>query len=101
LYDKIDHTDVFTSNLVLDVVKLYEFEDLPIVFRRYIVYRASRVAATQLVANPQLVKLLAVQEQQARAALQEYECNQGDHSMFGFEDNSVHQTYQPWRNLRR
>ena len=101
LYDKIDHTDVFTSNLSLDVVKLYEFEDLPIVFRRYITYRASRVAATQLVANPQLVKLLAVQEQQARAALQEYECNQGDHSMFGFEDNSVHQTYQPWRNLRR
>ena len=101
LYDKIDHTDVFTSNLVLDVVKLYAFEDLPIVFRRYITYRASRVAATQLVANPQLVRLLAVQEQQARAALQEYECNQGDHSMFGFEDNSVHQTYQPWRNLRR
>ena len=101
LYDKIEHTDIFTDNLVLDVVKLYEFEDLPIVFRRYITYRASRVAATQLVANPQLVKLLAVQEQQARAALQEYECNQGDHSMFGFEDNSVHQTYQPWRNLRR
>ena len=101
LYDKIDHTDVFTSNLSLDVVKLYEFEDLPIVFRRYITYRASRVCAIQLVANPQLVKLLAVQEQQARAALQEYECNQGDHSMFGFEDNSVHQTYQPWRNLRR
>ena len=101
LYDKIEHTDIFTDNLVLDVVKLYEFEELPIVFRRYIVYRASRVAATQLVANPQLVKLLAVQEQQARAALQEYECNQGDHSMFGFEDNSVHQTYQPWRNLRR
>jgi hypothetical protein len=101
LYDKIDHTDVFTSNLVLDVVKLYAFEDLPIVFRRYIVYRASRVAATQLVANPQLVRLLGVQEQQARAALQEYECNQADHSMFGFEDNTVYQTYQPWRNLRR
>ena len=101
LYDKIGHTNIFTSNLVLDVVKLYEFEDLPIVFRRYIVYRASRVAATQLVANPQLVKLLAVQEQQARAALQEYDCNQADHSMFGFEDNTTYQTYQPWKNLRR
>ena len=101
LYDKQDHTDVFTADIDLDVVKLYEFEDLPIVFRRYIVYRASRVAATQLVANPQLVRLLGVQEQQARAALQEYECNQADHSMFGFEDNSAYQTYQPWRNLRR
>ena len=101
LYDKIDHTDVFTDDLTLDVVRLYNFEDLPIIFRRYITYRASRVAATKLVANPNLVKLLAQQEALARAALMEYECNQGDHSMFGFEDNSAYQTYQPWRNLRR
>ena len=101
LYDKQDHTDIFTSDLDLDVVRLYAFEDLPIVFRRYITYRASRVAATKLVANPQLVKLLAQQEALARAALMEYECNQGDHSMFGFEDDTAYQTYQPWRNLRR
>ena len=101
LYDKIKHTDVFTQDLDLDIVRLYNFEDLPIVFRRYIIYRASRVAATQLVANAGLVKLLGIQEQQARAALQEYECNQADHSMFGFEDESTYQTYQPWRNLRR
>ena len=101
LYDKIDHTDVFTADISLDVVRLYNFEDLPIIFRRYITYRASRVAATKLVANPQLVKLLAQQEALSRASLMEYECNQADHSMFGFEDDSAHQTYQPWRNLRR
>ena len=96
-----DHTDVFTVDLDLDIVRLYNFEDLPIVFRRFITYRASRQAATQLVANPALVRLLGVQEGQARAALMEYECNQGDHSMFGFEDDTAYQTYQPWRNLRR
>ena len=101
IYDKQDHTDVFTQDLDLDVVRLYNFEDLPIVFRRYITYRASRVAATKLVANPQLVKLLAQQEAIARAALMEYECNQGDHSMFGFDEDSSYQTYQPFRNLRR
>ena len=101
LYDKQDHTDVFTDDLTLDIVRLYLFEDLPVIFRRYITYRASRVAATKLVANPNLVKLLAQQEALARAALMEYECNQADHSMFGFEDNSAYQTYQPWRNLRR
>ena len=101
LYDKQDHTDVFTADLDLDVVRLYNFEDLPIVFRRYITYRASRQAATQLVANPNLVKLLQGQESLARASLMEYECNQGDHSMFGFEDDTAYQTYQPWRNLRR
>ena len=103
LYDKIEHTDEFADidSVDLDVVRLYNFEDLPIIFRRYIVYRASRVAATKLVSNPNLVKLLAQQEALSRAALMEYECNQGDHTMFGFEDNSAYQTYQPWRNLRR
>ena len=104
LYDKIKHTDVFTDmadSIELDVVRLYNFEDLPPVFKRFITYRASRSAATQLVANPQLVQLLGTQEGIARAALMEYECNQGNHSMFGFEDDTAYTTYQPWRNLRR
>ena len=104
LYDKITHTDTFTdmaTTIELDVIRLYNYEDLPPVFKRHITYRASRMAATQLVANPQLVQLLAQQEALSRAALMEYECNQGNHSMFGFEDDTAYQTYQPWRNLRR
>ena len=101
LYDKIKHTDVFTSALDLDVVRLVAFEELPTVFRRYITYRASRVAATQLVANPSLVKMLGTQEQFARASLMEYECNQGDHNMLGLQEGQAYRTYQPWRNLRR
>ena len=104
LYDKLstkDNKNEFDSTLYLDIVFLTAFEDLPTVFKRYIVYRASRVAATQLVANPQLSRLLAGQEQIARAALMEYECNQADYSMMGFPEGSSYQTYQPWRNLRR
>lgn len=103
LYDKLDHTDDWSdvTTIDLDVVYLYEFENIPSVFQRYITYRASRMAATQLVANPELVKLLATQEAMARATCLEYECNQANHSMFGFEDDTVYQTYQPHRNLRR
>ena len=103
LYDKQDHTDDFSTidSIDLDVVRLYNFEDLPIVFRRFITYRAMTAAATQLVANPNLVRLLTNQASLARAALQEYECNQGDHNMFGFPDDTAYQTYQPWKNLRR
>jgi len=101
LYDKIDHTDEFDGDVDLDVVRLYAFEDLPIIFRRFITYRAMTAAATQLVANPNLVRLLTNQASLARAALQEYECNQGDHSMMGFPEGTAYQTYQPWRNLRR
>ena len=103
LYDKQTHTDQFpdVEKFILDVTRIYEFEDLPPVFRRHITYRASRMAATQLVANPQLVQLLQTQEGLSRASLLEYECNQGNHSMFGFPEDTVYTTYQPWRNLPR
>ena len=93
--------DDLGQEIELDVIRLYNYEDLPPVFKRYITYRASRVAATQLVANPQLVQLLAQQESLSRAALMEYECNQGNHSMLGFPDDTVYPTYEPWRNLAR
>ena len=105
LYDKYDHTDLWDDlpddGISLDVVKLYNYEDIPSVFKRYIIYRASRMAATQLVGNPELTQLLAQQENLARAACMEYECNQGNPSMFGFPEDTVYNTYQPWRNLRR
>ena len=103
LYDKFDHTDDWSdvTSINLDVTRLFSFEDLPPVFRRYIIYRASRMAATQLVANSELTQLLAAQENIARAACMEYECNQGNHSMFGFPEDSSYTTYQPWRGLVR
>ena len=103
LYDKYDHTDDWSDHteINLDIIRLLSFEDLPVVFKRYITYRASRIAATQLVANSELVKLLGTQEAFARAACMEYECNQGNSTMFGFPEDSSYTTYQPWRNLRR
>ncbi len=103
LYDKYDHTDDWSDHteINLDIIRLLSFEDLPVVFKRYITYRASRIAATQLVANSELVKLLGTQEAFARAACMEYECNQGNSTMFGFPEDSSYTTYQPWRGLRR
>ena len=54
-----------------------------------------------ILSEPDLVKLLTQQEAYARAACIEYETQQGNHSMLGFTDNQVYQTYQPWTNLRR
>ena len=101
LWDKVNHTFEFTGDTSCDVVYLYEFENIPPVFRRYVIYKASARAATQLIANPDLVKLLSQQEAQARAACIEHECNQGNHSMLGLTDKHVYQTYQPWRALAR
>ncbi len=103
LYDKYDHTDDWSdvTSIDLDIVRLLTFNDLPSVFQRLIIAKASAKAATQLVVNTQLAAMLGQQEALSRAACQEYECNQGNHSMFGFPEDSVHTTYQPWRNLSR
>ena len=105
LYDKMDHTDDWSDlnddGIDLDITRLFNYSDLPSVFRRYVTYRASRMAATQLVSNAQLSQMLAQQEQLARGACMEYECNQGNHSMFGFPEDSIYQTYQPWRVIAR
>ena len=101
LYDLVDHTNEFTGTLYLDLVTLYAFEDLPNVFQRYITYRAAVRAATQLVSNPQLTTLLQNDENRARAACIEYECDKGDHTFLGMPHNSVYQSYTPWRALSR
>lgn len=110
LYDKIQHTFKFdqqhnlvntNGQVVMEVVYLYPFDELPPVFRRLVIYKASVRAASQLVQNPQLVQMLAINEQMARAAVMEYECNQGDYSMMGWPDGTSYVPYAPFRALQR
>lgn len=101
LYDKLNHTYIFVGVQRLNVTWLFNFEDIPPVFQRYITYRASVRAATQIVTNPELTKLLAAQEAYTRAACMEYECNQGDYTMFGTPAYSCYSPYKPYRALFR
>jgi len=101
LYDLVEHTDLFTGTLYLDLVTLYKFNDLPNPFQRYITYRAAVRAATQLVSNPQLAQLLKEDEFKSRAACLEYECDKADPSFFGNPHESVYHSYQPYNVLSR
>ena len=102
LYDLVGHTHEFEDEkLELDVVYLYDFTDIPSPFQRYIVALASSRAATQLVNNPQLVQLLQQQEARTRAAVMEYETQQGDHSFMGWPHQTNYRSYQPYRSLIR
>jgi len=101
LYDKVNHTYTWENDISADIVWYFEFEDMPSVFKRYATYKAGTRAATQMVGNPQLVQLLAAQELQARSACMEYECNQGNYSMFGFGDNTSYTSYKPHQGLNR
>ena len=60
MYDRVDHTFEFPDDdyFYVNKVRLLNFEDIPTVFQRYIVYKASGRAAVQLVSNPGLQKML-------------------------------------------
>ena len=103
LYDRVNHTFEYPDDdyFYVNVVRRLEIEDIPAPFQRYIIYKAAGRAAVELVSNPQLQQSLLTFEAQARAACMEYECNQGDHSFFGWPDDSAYQSYKPYRSLRR
>ena len=103
MYDRVNHTFEYPDDtyFYVNVVRLLPFEDIPAPFQRYIIYKASGRAAVQLVSNANLQKMLQQYELQARGACMEYECNQGDHSIFGWPDESAYQSYKPYQTLRR
>jgi len=101
LFDTINQTDVFTGDYEFDIVTLYQFTDVPPAIQRYIIARASMRAATQLVSNGDLVKLLQLEEQQARANAMEFETEQGDHNFMGFPQQTNYRAYQPYKALIR
>nr|BDD44280.1 hypothetical protein 26 [bacterium] len=102
LYDKNSHSYTFADGvLYFDIVWLYEFWELPNVFKRYITSKASTRAATQLVGNPELAKMLSTQEAFARAACVEYECNQGNFTMLQNPNGTTSTSYMPYQGLDR
>ena len=103
LYDRVNHTFEYPDDdyFYVNKVRLLNFEDIPTVFQRYIVYKACGRAAVQLVSNSNLQQMLQTFETQSRASCMEYECNQGDHSFFGWPDESAYQSYKPYQSLRR
>ena len=101
LYDKVEHTDVFSNDLYFDITYLFDFEDIPSAIQRYIIARASVRAATQVVSNQELVQLLQLEEAKTLASAKEYDCEQGDHTFFGFPHESNYRSYQPYKALIR
>ena len=113
LYDKYHHRYEnrsefkFTENLVddklyCDIVYFYQFNNLPYAFQAHIIAKAARKVGTKLVGNSNLIQVLAIDEEQTKAAMMEYETRQGDYSMFGWRDNgNFYSSYQPFNALAR
>ena len=101
LFDLVHQTNVFTKDYYFDTISLIQFTDVPLVIQRYIIARAACRAATQLVSNADLVKLLKLEETQAKANAMNYETEQGDHNFLGFPEDTAYRSYQPYKALIR
>ena len=102
LYDRLNHKYTFDDPIQADVVWYFDFTDIPAAIQAYITARAARMCATKMVGDKELNALLQEQELQTRAAAIEYDCNQGDYSMFGFQDGkNYYNSYQPFQALMR
>jgi hypothetical protein len=102
LYDRLNHTYTFTDSIYADVVWFFDFTDVPPAFQVYITARAARMCAVKMIGDREVQALLQEQELMTRSAAIEYDCNQGDYSMFGFRDGQdYYNSYQPFQALMR
>ena len=68
----------------------------------YIVARAAVIVSSKIVGDPSQYDMLQQRSAIARAALMEYECNQGDYSFFGHtRGQNTYNSYQPYQALYR
>jgi len=102
LYDKYEHKFTFDEDIRADVTWFFDFQDLPPAIQAYITAKAARMCCIKMVGDSDLNQLLQEQEATTRAAAIEEECQQGDYSMFGFQDGkNYYNSYQPFQGLSR
>jgi hypothetical protein len=104
LYDKINHTFKFTTSdpVRCDVVWLFNFEDLPQVFKDYITQRATRVFAGSVVGSKDMFQFNQQDEGILRANCIAYDTNTSDVNIFGVETGqNFYISYTPFRTIAR
>lgn len=102
LYDRLNHTYEWEQPIKVDIIWQFDFTDIPPAIQAYITARAARMCATKMIGDKELNLLLQEQEGLTRAVALEYECQQGDYTMFGFRDGQdYYNSYQPFQALSR
>ena len=82
LYNRVTHSYAFSGVQDLDVVWLFDFEDLPEAYKNYITIRAANVFAGRSVGSQEAVTFGQREETVARATLMEYDTQQGNYTIF-------------------
>ncbi len=84
LYDRYTHSNEFPdeSTIYADVVWMYSFEDMPQPFKDYCTAKATRIANTRMVNDPQMAQVFQQDETVSRALAIEYDTRQADYNVF-------------------
>jgi hypothetical protein len=102
LYEKIHHTFTFTKPIECDITWLLDWIDLPTPIADYITCRAAKTVSSRIVGDGNQYQMLQQKEQEAKVAVMEYECNQGDYTFFGHPGNTnTYKSYKPYNALLR
>jgi hypothetical protein len=81
LYDRENHTFVFTETLKVNLVSLLTFEDMPECARWYVTCRAARQFLDKMVGTAELHSFTQADEQAALAVLKEFEGETNDYNV--------------------
>lgn len=102
LYNKTDHTYVWDRTVKVNITWLFPFSETPQPFKDYVTARAAVIVSTKLISDRNLFALLKDRELSTRAMVLQYECEQGQYSMFGFPNGqNFYTSYQPFQTLSR
>lgn len=86
LYDRLEHTNVWTETVKANVTWLFDFEELPEVAKQYITIRAARVFAARQITSVEVEQFTEKDEYKALVNLQDAEGEDGDYNIFNNDE---------------
>jgi hypothetical protein len=82
LFDRKNNTTTFTKSIIVNQMRLLDWDSLPEVARRYITLKASRVFQGRIIGSRELESLIARDEYVARANLLEADGSTSNRTIF-------------------
>lgn len=82
IWDRLNKTDTFTGRLVVTMVEQVPFEELPLVFRQFITYKAAHRFNAEYYGEPGVAESTMRSMQELEWACLEYELDYGGYNLF-------------------
>ena len=88
VYDKTNHTNIFTEMVAFDIIVFLAFSDLPQAARDYITIRAARKYQRRVLGSATLDQLTKDEEIEAKVLMENGDSDQADYNMIDSVDTA-------------